>query len=327
MTELTTALKTRCVGRYLIDMPDNVLTIGQTIVEGVRFEATPMTLNAFRSELALLEATLKIKKSTLGYQFLFDHGEVRGISESRYFISLGSDAEASDANRIIEAYKWDRGYRIQLRIEGTDFLNSADKDEPWVKKMSIQNDVPQKTRLVFDLLEKVRGRPDDNVPDEPGVCFDGGFLVRKAASAEEVQSSFALKDRPDVSFSLETYSDLRDPETDTLPNRIPAIQSTIGQSSSRIIRSGTRNTGGMNANEILVSGFTQPDVPGQIFSLEANTTRSTPSAPYLVLDMRNGAESFLVKGYDIKAASLTEGEAVALWDVISRTLRPRPNGV
>ncbi|WP_408601260.1 T6SS immunity protein Tli4 family protein [Paraburkholderia heleia] len=28
----------------------------------------------------------------------------------------------------------------------------------------------------------------------------------------------------------------------------------------------------------------------------------------------------------MKKASLTEGEAVSLWDAVSRTLRPRPNG-
>ncbi|WP_224788927.1 T6SS immunity protein Tli4 family protein [Pandoraea terrae] len=55
-------------------------------------------------------------------------------------------------------------------------------------------------------------------------------------------------------------------------------------------------------------------------------TNSGVGSPYLLLDFRNGYPNYLAESDSIKQASLTEGEAVALWDVISRTLRPRPHG-
>jgi hypothetical protein len=40
--------------------------------------------------------------------------------------------------------------------------------------------------------------------------------------------------------------------------------------------------------------------------------------------MDNGTFNSFTVG-SLEKASLTEGEAIALWDIVSRTLRPRPN--
>jgi hypothetical protein len=83
----------------------------------------------------------------------------------------------------------------------------------------------------------------------------------------------------------------------------------------------------MKANEVLVEGPFAPPVKGHNFLLEANTTTGGPATPYLTFEMDNGNHSFLFPdGERVKQASLTENEAIAVWDVISRTVRPRPNG-
>jgi hypothetical protein len=65
-------------------------------------------------------------------------------------------------------------------------------------------------------------------------------------------------------------------------------------------------------------------VQGNLLSLEANYAGG-PVTPYLLLDMKNGYPSELIESYDIKRASLTEGEAVGIWDMVARSLRARPN--
>jgi Tle cognate immunity protein 4 C-terminal domain/Tle cognate immunity protein 4 N-terminal domain len=326
VTGLTTDLQARCVGRYLIDMPGKMLTAGLAKIQDVIFEAKPMSWEEYDRSMTHREFTLKATKSVMGYRFLYDYGEVRGIKETRYFTSLGNNFESSDAKRLIEAYRWDRGYRIKLHVEGTDFTASKFKDLPVIENDPIKTDVPQKTRLVFDLLERVQGRPDDVIPDEPGVCFTGGFLPQKAGNREEVQSYFAFDDKPDVFLSLESYSDLS--ADTTLLQRITGstVKDTIAGAGGHMIRSGPVALGTMKAEEILMAGKTQPNVAGHVFSLEANATTSDSLNPYLLLDMSNGSSSFLVEGYEVKQPSLTEGEALALWDAVSRTLRPRPNG-
>jgi hypothetical protein len=189
------------------------------------------------------------------------------------------------------------------------------------------NDVPEKTSLVLELIQKVRGRADDEIPTEPGVCFLGGFLPRKAADGENVSVLFSMIGRTDASFTLETNTDLRDLPKDTLLNRLPEIRSHIKDPNinGRLMRSGTVDVGGIKAEELLLSGTTPARISGHVFTLEANTATSGAMTPYLVLDMGNGGFNSFT-GSVIKKASLTEGEAIALWDTVSRTLRPRPNG-
>ncbi|WP_321899017.1 T6SS immunity protein Tli4 family protein [Paraburkholderia heleia] len=328
VSEITANLKTRCVGRYLIDVPDGALSQGYLIIQGVTFETKRVSVDEFSREMNAHEASLKARKNMHGYRVLYDYGQVPNTPHSRYFVTLSDLDDTADLTRAIEAYKWDAGYQIKLRIEASDWIHSTYKlkvqNTPYAVPDLAINDVPQKTRLVLNLAASVRGRPDDEIPGEPGVCFKDGFLPRKAATGENVGTLFALKDRPDVSFDLTSDTDLRGLQKDALPNRLPQVQAVMKDSNGRIIRTGPVSLHGLAANELLVSGTTTARIPGHMFSLEANTTVSGAMTPYLVLDMDNGDFNGFT-GYDLKKASLTESEAIAVWDTVSRTLRPRPN--
>ncbi|SDR50530.1 T6SS immunity protein Tli4 family protein [Paraburkholderia tuberum] len=329
VNELTSDLKPRCVGRYLIDVPDDALSIGTTRIQGVTVETKRMSADEFTRELTAYEASLKATKNTHGYRVLYDYGQVPNTPQSRYFVTLSDLEDTADLGRAIEAYKWDAGYRIKFRIEATDSIHSEFevrmKGTPYEVKDWKVNDVPEKTRLVLSLAANVRGRPEHEIPTEPGVCFRDGFLPRKAATGEEVSVLFALKNQPDVSFDLQSNTDLRDPQKDTLPNRLPQIKIDMKDANGRIIRAAPVSIGDIKADELLASATTEARIPGHLFTLEANTTISGALTPYLVLDMKNGGFNAFTAD-DLKKASLTEGEAIALWDAVSRTLRPRPNG-
>jgi hypothetical protein len=328
VTEITANLKSRCVGRYLIDVPDDALSRGNLTIQGVTFETKRMSVDEFAREMNAHETSLKAKKNLHGYQVLYDYGQVPDTPYSRYFVTLNDLDDTADLTRAVEAYKWDAGYQIKLRIEASDWVHSTYKlkvqNTPYAVPDLAINDVPEKTRLVLNFAASVRGRPDDEIPSEPGVCFKDGFLPRKAATGEEVSTLFALKDRPDVSFDLTTNTDLRELEKNSLPNRLPQIKIDIKDANGRIIRTGPVTLSGVKADELLVSATTAARIPGHLFLLEANTTVSGAMTPYLILEMNNGGfNSFTADS--IEKASLTENEAIALWDIVSRTLRPRPN--
>ena len=247
-------------------------------------------------------------------------GEIPG---SRYFISQGTFYEISDATRVIEAYKWDRGYQIKLQIVGHDDTNSVLKDTPSYKMNPNKNDVPGKARTVTYLLDKVRGRTEDEIPTEPGFCFIGGFLPSRAAAPENILVQFVLHGKADVSFDLNTNSDIR--QTTTLLERGNDIDAALNQSEGRTIRKGPVELHGMQAEEWLMAGLTQLRIPGHHMTLEANSMISSAPTPLVTLDMDTGSNSKLLLDR-VEKASLTEGEAVALWDAVSRTLRPRQNG-
>ncbi|CAG4893834.1 T6SS immunity protein Tli4 family protein [Paraburkholderia gardini] len=326
VNELTANLKTRCVGRYLVDMPEGMYVSGYAKIQGVDIETKAMSGDAYQREIEKREAELKATRSALGYQFLYQDGEAWGKG-TRYFVHLGNPADPSDAARVIEAYKWDHNYQIRLTIEASDYTHSVFKDEPSIKQMTVKNNVPEKTRLVFGLLEKVRGRADDEIPTEPGLCFYGGFLPAKAGSEEEMSEQYVLKGHDDINFAFETTPDLR--ENTTLLQRTDSLEvrEQLRAADGVLIRKGSVDLSGLRAEEWLIEGRRPGDGRGNSFSLVVNEITSSPSSPFLSMDLTTGGQ-VQIQGQYVKLdkASLTTGEAVALWDAVSRTLRPRPNG-
>ncbi len=318
--ELKNQLQPKCMGRYLIDMPADVSVFGSATLHGVTFESKAMSLKDYREEVDAREKKLKGMKHPDGYQYLFSYGPA-GTSETYYFIHL-EDLYSGNIGRIIEGYKWDRGHRIHLQIKASDVTTSTYKDDP--SSQIIGNNVPQKTRLIFDLLDKVRGRNDEDIPTEPGVCFIGGFLPGKASDDERISNQFILLNHLDVAFVLETDANLH--QTDTLLQRGHQIEEGLKHvEGGRTVRKGQVALQGMKAEEWLLAGIS-PKVLRHVFSLEANPSAPSEQEPFVSLDMKTASPNNLMSQHEIEKASLNEPEALALWDVVSRSLRPRPNG-
>jgi hypothetical protein len=72
VSEITTDMKTHCVGRYLIDMPAVVSPIGTAKFGEVTVEAQAMTSEKFDRAMEEREAKMKSTKSSLGFRFLYE---------------------------------------------------------------------------------------------------------------------------------------------------------------------------------------------------------------------------------------------------------------
>jgi hypothetical protein len=323
VTELSANLTPRCVGRYVIDMPSDALVFGGATLDGIKVEAKAMTQEDYEAAMEARSQELGSIKTHTGPQFLYADDTVNGIKGSRYFISQGKINVLSPATRIIEAYKWDRSYQIKLQIEGSDFTNPDQTNDPIVKQLTEKNDVPGKLRLVISILDRIRGRRDDEIPTEPGVCFIGGFLPGRATDQENIWFQFVLREQHDVSFGLDTDANIK--ETTTLLQRGDSVNAALKDNDGRTVRKGRVDLPGMQAEEWLMAGITTLHVPGHHLTLEANSLIGSAKTPLITLDMDTGSENNVLRG-PIEKASLTEGEAVALWDAVSRTLRPRSNG-
>jgi hypothetical protein len=337
VTELTANMKTQCVGRYLIDLPADIDTFGRAKLRDIDVEVEAMTQQEFLDGMQKREAKLRATKSLLSYQFLYGDREYPPSQDSTetlrkkgiwHFISLGRDGEPSDANRVIEAYKWDRGYRIKLQIEASDFARSEDRDEPWVQEMSKedQNDVLRKLHAVLTMLYQFRGLSAGEIPKEPGVCLTGGFIQTVISDGEEVSVAFQLNRHRDVNFRLE--SEMLH-QSNSLLQRGAAINNMLENSDGRTVRKSAVNLQGLQeVEEWLTSGLTVSHIQGHYFTLEANSTiGGNAKTPLLIFNMRNGAFPEDIPDEDKTRASLTEGEAVALWDAVSRTIRVRPGAM
>ncbi|WP_321896904.1 T6SS immunity protein Tli4 family protein [Paraburkholderia heleia] len=321
VSQLTENLKTRCVGRYLIDMPADALVSGGAKVQGVTIESEAMSHEAYLREVMNRKAELRGTKSIDPYPFLYADDEVNG-PETHYLIYRGNVSDGA-GRRVFEAYKWDHGYRFKFGIEGYDYLHPDQTNDPAIQQFKVKNDVPEKTRLVFNLVNRLRWRADDDIPAEPGLCVLGAFLSGKPADNENAWAQFVLDGNRDVSIGFESDSSIREPNT--LLQCGDQINSGLQLVDGRTIRKGAVALSGIGAEEWLLAGKTVFGVSGNTFTLEANSMTSSAQSPLLILDLETGSPNAFMRDR-IKGPSVSENEAVALWDVISRTLRTRPNG-
>ncbi|MBY4728919.1 hypothetical protein K6V90_00015 [Cupriavidus pauculus] len=322
--DLTAHLTPRCVGRYLIDMPADVHIFQSIKVEGVHISTEPMTIDAHRRAIQNRSDELTTAKSYFGYRFLYADQEVKGIPDSRYFVSLGSIYEDPDSIRIIEAYRWNSGHQIKMQVAASSAKDSLYfKDQPSIRDDPDMTNVSERLSQVISLLSRARGRSDDEIPGEPGVCFQGGFLQGKARDRENTSTMFVLNGHDDVSFNIDTDSDIQ--TEDSLLQRGAQIRTALSRSSGRTLRNGSVALKDLPAEEWLMAGKTVLRIQGFHFSLEANSVIGSPLSPLISLDLDVGAPNKLLNLHELDRVSLTEGESIALWDKVTRTLRPRPN--
>jgi hypothetical protein len=336
VTELTANLKTRCVGRYLIDLPADVQTSGSATLQGVQVSTEKMTQQEFLKGMQQRDAELKAMKHLKGYQFLYGDQEyplvMSGVEEQRkkgvwYFIHMG-DIDEAPSHRTIEVYKWDRGVRLKLEISASDFTRPDQSEDSIVKQLSpaARNDVGRKLVRALDLAHDFRGRADDDIPTGPGVCIDGGFIAGAASDKERIETSFYLSGRRDV--SVDFSSDSSYAEETTLLQRGGEINAAINAVQGKTIRNSVVKLSDISqAEEWLIASTTISGVPGHRFRLEANSKIGSTKTPLLILQMVNGVFPSNIPEAERTKASLTEGEAVALWDAVSRTIRVRPGAM
>ncbi len=80
VSELTSNLGPRCVGRYLIDMPADVFVFGNLTVDQIPLESMAMPEDQFQREVTSREAELKGTGSADAHPFLYASGEVSGAA-------------------------------------------------------------------------------------------------------------------------------------------------------------------------------------------------------------------------------------------------------
>ncbi|MEX3962134.1 T6SS immunity protein Tli4 family protein [Paraburkholderia sp. EG286B] len=322
VSEMTKNLRPRCIGRYVINIPADALVSGGATVHGVKIESKSMSQDEYFREIGKREAELRGVRSIDAYPFLYSDDVVDGPN-TRYFIHRG-DVGADPGNRVIEAYKWDRGYRFKLGIDGSDFLHPDQTKDSIVQQIPVKNDVPEKRQLVFDLVKRLHGRADDTIPSKPGLCFPGAFLSGQPADGEYVWAQFVMDSYRDVSIGMVTDSSIV--ESRSLLERGDEINNDLRAIDGRTIRKGTVALQGLSAEEWIFTGKSNSGVQGIKCLLEANSKTGGTTSPALQLDLDAGSNNAFMQDR-IAATSMSESEAVALWDVISRTLRPRPSGL
>ncbi|MBT0731684.1 T6SS immunity protein Tli4 family protein, partial [Rosenbergiella nectarea] len=206
---LFTTTKAQCVGRYVFEVPtsfENTLTDRARINE-VSISSKRLYRPAFVQRIRLREEVLKNSHTVdpIDQPFL---KQVYRVSENAVIFDRNRNESVPGFGRILEGH---------LYVDGVAFIISSeirDVSDPKYKQDRVEymnggmaesklNTKPQKLAELQDLMSRLSGRKDDEIPTQPGTCISQGFIRDGSAKPKE-DITFVYPHNPVFSLSVST---------------------------------------------------------------------------------------------------------------------------
>lgn len=332
--QLTQRRVTRCVGRYLIDLPE--LFLPNSMVDatfgGVKINVQPMAKADFQRRFDAYRIKLdQTRLPSSGLPFLHGVTPFREGEEGGVFDRAESTADSYRVKRTLELWGWRNSFFFQLSLDAFNGTYPEDAGDAYVRSRG--SNVPEKLDQLLKVYSRVRGRKDDEIPTDQGDCIANGFVAGPPSDQQAIDVPYHLQGSPDVYFDFNHTTTVR--ERDTLLERTAKVEQEMQGSGTQTVRKGKRELNGLPYEEWLMRGPTPDRVPGTMFMLHGNETDLDPAKPFVELRLFNGfripapertlEEKAQLK--DLEKATLTEAQAVALWDKVVATLRVRPGAI
>jgi hypothetical protein len=205
-------------------------------------------------------------------------------------------------------------------------------DDLYVHYVNTVEPVASETNRLIDILnltaQNLRSRADDEVPPEEGMCIEGGFIPLKY-ERERATVGIRLAEFPDVHFSVEVHKNLdyidekADLELRYKEGEQEAKRRGFGPIYARIdwLRRTRRQLGHWNGYEVLGRrpAFKHEKSVHE-FEFHSLGVRNDPLHPSLNVQLSTGVKNNQNSSVE---PSITNEEAVALWDKLIGSIRVR----
>lgn len=176
------------------------------------------------------------------------------------------------------------------------------------------------------ISSRLRARAPDEIPAEPGVCLDHGFIADASGKYQEIfQIGFRFPSLPGVSFSVSSNKDAqRDPPlTERAKNLSKIVKGTeyeAGLEQLKVLREGKRQVGPWQAEELLHAFDDKVEGRHQEFMIESQGVQYDKNQPLWTAQLQTGVVGNRAGG---QASELSDKEAMALWNTLLYSLRLR----
>ncbi|XYQ52938.1 T6SS immunity protein Tli4 family protein [Pectobacterium carotovorum] len=320
---LFSTTKVQCVGRYVFEVPSsfqNTLTDRAQINE-VSISSKRLYRPAFAQRIRLREEALKNSHTVdpVDKPFL---KQVYRISESAVIFDRNRDGSEGGYGRTLEGHLYVDGVAFILTQDILDLSEPKyQKDkEDFIKagvSVSSLNTKPQKLAELQDVMSRLSGRKDDEIPTQPGTCISEGF-IRDGSGKPKEDITFVYPHNPVFSFVVWSNNALK--ESTNMLERSGEIQSYLTQIDARTLRKGKTQIAGFDTSEWLATAPSEksPDNASAqlLFTAVANEKTADFRHPNLDLTLNNHA---------LPPPAYSDAELVEIWDRITRSFRLRNN--
>ncbi|AVR97763.1 hypothetical protein C9I28_20580 [Pseudoduganella armeniaca] len=324
MTALTPRLKaifattkTVCFGRFIVDVPATAT---------VAWGSGSVDLGIAVYPDAAKEVDEEAEK------FIEELKNTKAIYHDHMPLFLSEEHIEEPLGRIITGYE---GFDAMQGLKISGYF-SWGKDGFIIDARPLQEDRSETVADIKSIAQRLRPRVEDEVPAEPGNCLEYAFLRDKPGTGGEgtvahLRIGFRLKEFPDTHVSIFVgpsnphhsegnslewrLADLEKEQRAEDPNH-PMLKTVYFRRGPRQIHDW------LNGWEAISRSPDQPDAHGvHDFVLQVKGIPNDVLHPYADIQMETGVADNLAGAVK---PSLTDEEAVAVWDAITSTIRVRP---
>jgi hypothetical protein len=311
-------LTSRCIGRYQIDLPESLSSPnGLVFINKQKIETKRTYLPAFEQRIRLREAELRQTQpiSQENAPFLKNiyplPNGMKGVVFER-----NDSAMAPDWGRKLEAYLYNNGvsFKTTLDVKNPDaarYQKERDQQPEYYR-----NNVSQKLVELTDLLSRLRGRQENEIPTGQGACIPDGFIAGPAKGQEEISFNYQSKINSRIYLNFSTNNYLK--ENTSMLERSGEIESGLSEVGGKTLNKGRRDINKLAAEEWLVVGNGEDAASGHNFQINVNEKRGSPETPFFSLELNHGP---------LPDEALSDNEAIVLWQKLTSTLRMRPGAI
>lgn len=330
--DMTSAMKTQCVGRYLFDLPESFVWGDFPEVElyyGLDNDFKTVSVQIVDTHSS--EERFKVRVSQRAQSIATTWNEKVNAS------MLVLDKEITPKKRLIRYFDSTTSgnyhkHEIHLLLAKVHLVLRADSFNGIIE--------PVENRLLklSSQIHLMEGALDHQ---GPGFCL--GPLLIDADSDHEVLVSAHAKDKrhPDVQFEI-YMSAITPDEGERLPEQV-ARESGVLYAKPKILRSQETTIGPMVADEMLMR-FKEGDIIEHSFAIWSRRGSPSMARPTINLSLTTGGDitsypppDLLKYGVSgdlpsgpspkVVSSSLTDNEAIGLWEAVVKSVRLRPNSV
>lgn len=324
MTKLTPRLqamfektKTVCFGRFLVDVPASATVAWGDV-------SVPLGVDVYP------DGADEVKE--LEQKFIDKLKSEKNINKNYVPLLLAIDEISQPEGKIVTGYE-DFESLDDLKINGYFRMN---KDGVVIDSRPMRDEKDETIAEIKSIARRLRRLPENEIPTEPGNCIEYAFLpddptADKAHLGELIRIGFRLKEFPDTHLSIfvgpsnpyYNESDSLKWQLERLEKRMKAEDPNNPNLKTRYLRRGDRRihdwVGGF---EGLSHTPDQPEAhPIHDFGMDFRGMPSDPYKPYADIRMQTGVFDNVAGA---TKATLTDEEAIAVWDRITSTIRVRP---
>jgi hypothetical protein len=303
--------KILCFGRYAIEVPQEAQLIEGNATFGIGIEIFAGGLEKAKQIAEEKIRSLKREHNTAEFTYV-GHGPIDSSWQIRYF---ESKYHKEDNSLFFETYV----SKGEITFVLGDAIDKGETEDTVVARQ-------------MAYAKSLRLRAAEEVPTEPGFCIQHGFMPGDRSDGQErISAGIYLPSLPDVTFSIssnkDAYADYKkdrfeEMKRDELPllARIKSAQKTQGALYPKrdVLREGKRDVQHWHGEESLIR---RPDGTHDFEWAFVGTPKDvTNPSEYGVAMFTKVAHNMVGAA---KAASVSDDEAVALWDKLLSGLKFR----